>query len=489
MRTIGDGKVAIYRWFEDGEGWAFHPWFSERGAELSQALDAILKSAPAGRFCVPALDGFLVGEHCEDAECADPKAHGRRPTLLRAAFLSRCPDDPSQERLLEALRAIPLPGQRRQDPDLKIDKELCERITFLPEASRNGRHEATTATAERPNDVSRLGLTLYRAVVARGTLLWLAVLLVVGGLCAVAAFQFLSKPGDGEAQRKHQDKEITPPVQVPRSDGTSVAREPTPVSDLETLTAGYFRKTLGPRARLDHPYVVFLKSQAERLPESVRVYQNRPELPTLLPGFGLRDNMSDDALAEAIAERLQYERWREGPGWRAFADRDKPLPEELRRFTERFRQPSPSFRQAAGQMAQLLQRWGEPEPSVQFAEQHPFTVIDRFFGFLTRPRSVPRPLTFDHPKVAFLWRLPADPVAEGLTFDNEKDLVHALRRLLFQLEGDAGDGETNVADLLARIDRAMSYRDWLLRQGKRTYVDQSQEPPEDVNRFVRRFER
>ena len=23
----GDGKVAIHRWFADGENWATHPWF------------------------------------------------------------------------------------------------------------------------------------------------------------------------------------------------------------------------------------------------------------------------------------------------------------------------------------------------------------------------------------------------------------------------------------------------------------------------------
>src|SRR5579884_1348781 len=103
----GDGKVAVYRWFDNGEGWAYHPWFSARGLELSQAVDPILKAAPAGSFCIPALGGFLIGEHCEDPDCPDPKARARRPTVLRVAFLSRRPQHEDEATLLDALSQLP----------------------------------------------------------------------------------------------------------------------------------------------------------------------------------------------------------------------------------------------------------------------------------------------------------------------------------------------------------------------------------------------
>jgi hypothetical protein len=478
-QASGDGAVAVYRWFDDGEGWAFHPWFSARGTELSHALDGVLKSAPAGEFCIPALDGFLVGEHCEDLNCADPKAQGRRPTLLRAVFLLRCPDAGSRKDLLEALRAVDLPRQRRQDPQLKIADDVRNRLTFEAPVERNGAHKFVADAAIEPQTSRHLGVGLILLLVIGA-----AIALMVG----VLGFAFLGF----HAADANRSTSPASPIQSsqPPADTSSSTSPGSLDNNLESLTATRFRKALGPQARLDHPYVAFLKAQAERLPETERVYQNRAELPKLLLGFTLRDNLSDDALADALTEQMQYERWREASARREFQDRDKPLPEELRRFVERFRRPTPGFRRAAVQMAQMVRGWGEPEPSEQFAEQQPFTVIDRFFAFLTRPRSLPRPLMLDHPTVAFLWRLPADPIAEGQTFDRDPELAGALRRLLYHLEGEAArvDAEANVPALLARIEKAMNYRDWCAA-GKRTYVDAERGLPDEVVRFARRFEK
>ena len=83
----------------------------------------------------------------------------------------------------------------------------------------------------------------------------------------------------------------------------------------------------------------------------------------------------------------------------------------------------------------MLRGWGEP---VEFAGKMPFAAAERFFALLTRPAGLPSPLALDHPKIAFLARLPLEPVAREQAFDSETDLAAALRRLLILLDADAG---------------------------------------------------
>jgi hypothetical protein len=468
----GDGKVAVYRWFENGEGWAFHPWFSARGLELSRALDPVLKRG-GGLFCVPALNGYLVGEQSEDESFPDPKARLRRPTILRAVFFARRPIESDCQRAVAALRELSLPTQRREDPHLALDAERFADFAF--EANEPATSIPTAGGAGRG--------TSNRVRLVAAVLLGLATLILVSVLVV-----------------RHLQTGRPEPAPEPGPEAIGAPRPAPPIEDpsvrLDMLTAGRFRQALGPHAKVDHPYTAYLKAQSERLPESTSVYQDRKQLRKLLPDL-LRDvpadaeKMSDDALLDTIVAQLNYERWREGPGKRDYRDRDKPLPEDLRRFVERFRQPSAALQKSAVAMAELLQGWGEREPSPRYAGQYPLTAIDRFFAFLTRPRFAPRPLTLDHPKVHFLWRLPADPIAEGMTFDNDVELAQALRQLLHHLDprSNPRDESESSTELLRKIAAALHYDAWRRGDGARTYVDEEKDPGREVDDFVARFAR
>lgn len=474
----GDGKVAVYRWFENGEGWAFHPWFGARGLDLSRAVDVILKRGTPGPFCLPAFGGYLVGEQCDDDLCPDPKARLRRPTILRAAFFASRPIEADCERTLAALRALPLPTQRREDHALALDAALCGDLTFAAEEPALAPALLGATPAGGP---SASHLRLVVALVIAGV-----VLVALGG--AYAARQY-------HRWREEERPPEPEPIRTPRPLPPSPIIEE-PGQRLDMLTRERFRQVLGPQARVDHPYPAYLKAQSERLPESAAVYQDRRQLRQRLPDL-LRDvkidveSASDDALAEAIAGVLDYERWREAAGRRQYGDRDKPLPEELRRFVERFRRAPATLRSAAASMAELLQTWGEREPSVRYAGDHPWIAIDRFFTFLSRPRFAPRPLTLDHPKAAFLWRLPTDPVGEGLTYDSDSELARSLRQLLYHLDPrfNPHDEAESIPELLRRIGAEMRYDTWRRGEGRRTYVDEGKEAGADVDAFVARFTR
>jgi hypothetical protein len=482
--STGDGTVAVYRWFENGEGWAYHPWYGSRGLELSRAVDPILKGRPTGPFCVPALGGFLIGEHRDDPHCPDPKARERRPTVLSAAFLSFQPSERDTDRLLEALRRLPPIAERREDASLALDAELCRELAqryALPATPR--RDASGDADLDRS---SGWGRTWKLVTMVAG------LLLLGGGAVYVIG------------QRSERAASVQPTDKKPESLANRQPA-PRPISSedeavgLSLLTAARFREALGAYARVDHPYSAYLKFQASRLPETTAAYLPDERTSLLLHHESLFSGIDhaqvvrakEDGLTRDLLRALAYDEWRAKAGAREYLDRDKPLPEALRRFVEQFRQPPPELERAAVQMAEMLQAWGESEPSTAFAQRYPFAVIDRFFAFLTRPTFAPRPLALDHPKAAFLWRLPADPIGEGLTYENEEELARSLRRLLQDLERDFNpfDNTEHVPVLLQRIATSMRYRDWLRREGMRSYADGTKDPGGEVNQFVGRFER
>src|SRR5882724_1066409 len=115
----GDGKVAIHRWFADGENWATHPWFRGRERQLVAALAPHLHAA-GEEFAVAGLGGTLVGETVPDPDCPDAKARSRHPTILRAVFVSHLPTDRQCRTLLTDLRRLHLPPAPGADARLEI---------------------------------------------------------------------------------------------------------------------------------------------------------------------------------------------------------------------------------------------------------------------------------------------------------------------------------------------------------------------------------
>lgn len=116
------GPVAVYRWFADGEGWAYHPWYVPYGAELSRALDQPLKG-PTGPFAIAALGGYLIGENLPDPDCLDSKARDRHPIILRVAFVAGPPTASQRQELHRALQQVSLPVEPGQHPELLLDPE------------------------------------------------------------------------------------------------------------------------------------------------------------------------------------------------------------------------------------------------------------------------------------------------------------------------------------------------------------------------------
>jgi hypothetical protein len=190
-----------------------------------------------------------------------------------------------------------------------------------------------------------------------------------------------------------------------------------------------------------------------------------------------------------VADSRTYEEWREGLPNARFQDRDKPLPEALRRQVEERRRPAPAFKEAARQMAALLRQWsGKPEPSEQ-ATDRPFPVIDQFFRYLVRPGTLPRPSEMDHPAIVFLWRLPRDPVAEGRTFDSEEDLKLPLCLLLRDLEGNPAAPlhlTLSTREILEHISGQLDYKSWLA--GRRFALRAEEDTGPEVREALARFQ-
>jgi hypothetical protein len=202
-----------------------------------------------------------------------------------------------------------------------------------------------------------------------------------------------------------------------------------------------------------------------------------------------------DALRKGrVADSLVYEEWRKGHQDVGFRDRDKSLPEALRRQVEEKRRPAPAFLEAARQMAVLLRQWsGKPEPSEQAADR-PFAVIDQFFQYLVRPGNLPHLWEVDHPANVFLWRLPRDPVAAGRTFDTEEELKLPLCVLLRDLEGNpAAPLHTawTTKEILEHIGRELDYPDWLARAqaaGRQFALRPDKDPGPEVHEALSRFQ-
>jgi hypothetical protein len=469
----GDGKVVVHRWFEDGENWATHPWFGGRERQLLAALARHIQAAE-GVFEVPGLGGMLVGETVPDTNCPDPKARSRHPTILRAVFVSQPPTDRQRRTLLADLRRLHLPPAPGADARLEIRAPK----------PRNPKAQ------ESPEPKSKKALFLLAAAVG---------LIVVVGLIIGALYQ----PGPSHNRPTPPPPAIpTPPATgkpAPIAPATGDDSDLTPVGGevpyLNERTTRRFKQVIDKSGKYDHPYVVFLTDMATRLPESAPSCKDAAEVrqglrklhDTLLPGDETAE-WPADRLRQAIDKAMNYDEWRQKAGRRVYRDRDKPLNEPLRRFVGAFRTPEPALRDIALAMATLLETWGEARAKEQAAKR-PLTTIDRFFALLVRPANLPSPLKIDHPQVAFLHRLPPEPVAEGQTFDDPAEVAVALRHLIYLLDRDFAprDDKTPAVELLQHMGEQMDYTMWL-KGRKDTYRDSGAELPPEVTRAIKRFE-
>jgi len=464
--TVGDGAIAVHRWFASGENWAVHPWLAQRQRELLDALAGPLVGAP-GEFAVGGLGGVLIGEKITDPDCPDPKARDRYPTILRAVFVSRPPTETQQSELLAKLRAVPLPAEPGPNATLA-----------LPAAAEAAVASSSEGFASLP-PARRLTVLVGLGVIS--------VVVTILGLRLVLKEQSVSShtPNLPNLFATGTTKE-KPPVTRPASEALKPVQGEVPY--LRERTRKRFRQALSASEIYEHPYTIYLKEFADRLPDSAATCRSDDDVLAALRDLFKRLNPEIDAkewnvdkLQAAIDRELNYDDWRQKAGRRIYADRDKPLEESLRRFVEQFRQPDKGISAAASRMADALSQWNEPKVPAS-----PFAVIDRFFAFLKRPADLPANL--DHIGADFLRRLPIEAVAAGRTFDSEDELALSLRHLLYLLDREFNPqtGRMPAVEIVDRIVAEMRFQDFVKKNKQRHYRDQ--DPPPHVQKLWKKFE-
>ncbi len=346
-----------------------------------------------------------------------------------------CPDPKARERRPCVLR-VAFVGQPLTEAECD---DVLRKLAELPLPEHPGAYPTLTVALEVPPRPAPLKIRTGGFPAVRQRRLWVPWLAVVAGT-AVGTGIYLGTRESHQAPNEPSRQASPSPPERPVAGG----RAP------EDAVRQWERYR-----NLEHPYIAFLHE-----------------------------------VRKGAGAALVYEDWLDGHAHLRFADRDRPLPEALRREVENHRRPSPAFKEAARQMAVLLRGWsGRSEPSERAADW-PFPVIDQFFRYLVRP-ALPRPWEVDHPANAFLWRLPRDPIAEGRTFDTEKDLKIPLCVLLRDLEGHPEavlHTEWSTREILVHIAQEMDYRNWARRAGGHFALRPDEDPGREVREALARFQ-
>jgi hypothetical protein len=118
--------VAVYRWFEKGGAWAYHPDLAQpphrlTPDQLDVLFDAHLK-APRGWQCDTLRQGRLCCFYAmeRDAESLDPRARPGETFILRVAFLPGPPTKEATPRLHDALLRFS-PTRPGEDASLSLE--------------------------------------------------------------------------------------------------------------------------------------------------------------------------------------------------------------------------------------------------------------------------------------------------------------------------------------------------------------------------------
>jgi hypothetical protein len=423
----------LHRWFVGGENWAHHPRIGL--TELHRIVAALrqpLESRQRGVFRVEVQGGVVVGELLDDPDCPDRRARTRDPFLLRAAFVPFALDEQATRSVLSALRALPAIEAPGEHSDLTIP-------VARPTRPHSPCRRAGVSSA-RPRAGLAKGPSCSRISSRRWVWFLLAGVLVLP--LALGSIVFV---GSRSASR-HERSLSASHVAIDAGGLRDVGPPPEFAEWID---------------RLDHPYTVYLRT----FPSA---WGGRARTPPPI-----------------------YEEWRLGEGQRAYRDRDRPLPRALRATVERYRRPR-ELVEPARAVAGLLHRWtGRPESPEPRADASCLRTLDEFFLHLSRPIGLPRPGELDHPRNRFLWRLPPDPVAEGLVIENEVDLARHLEELLRKLGGRPESGILGLGwrSLLRQIELELDYNTWLTRQSQVPFVlpDSADPGPMVQSEFERRF--
>jgi hypothetical protein len=463
--------VAVHRWFERGEGWAYDPLCAARcgpdvAGTLNALLDCQLKQPEAGGFLLRGEDGVWLGWIEPDRAGLDPHLPPGEVPILRAGFLPYAPDGDLEERVLAELRRRS-PRQPGEDASLTLEVVLGD--------------EAPATTRPRRS----LRVPAWVPVVAALSVLGL----VLGVL--TRPWSFFSFGASGKPHVRKMIGRLRQWGDTTFDDSDATRTGPVVSRFFDFLSRPSWSGRLDADA---HPYHAF----PLRLPEepirpgdpgdesSVRLALGEllDRLGWSVPG-GRRVEL--DELLDNLDRAMTYEDWWRSSGrWRRYRRLDAPLGAEMSDFVDRFRRPEPEVVVAAEKMLELLSRWQVSGLRPADARRHPDQVAAVFFRLLCKKDFTYRQLRPNHPDTVFVDRLPEEPADGGRPMVTAAEWQQALHELLRYLDVDA-TASSDLARCVERIGRAMDFGHWRQTAGQREYPDVEQRIDESVRDFARRF--
>ncbi len=472
--------VAVHRWFERGEGWAFDPHCARLcGADPTAALNALfdrrLKSPEPGDFVQPVEggEGVWVGRVERDAHPIDPRVKPGDTPILRAALLPYAPDGEVEERVLVALRQLS-PLRPGEDPSLVLDVTL------------------DSAPSRPPREPIRI--PAYVPVVA-------ALLAAAVGIALLRPWTWsFSRRGPAEPKAAHARQMLV----LLRSWGDDLEDS---AGRTDAVVARFFGLLSRPAwaARLDadaHPYHAFvlrLPAQPVSVSDPADEKAVSAALNELLGYVALpRINKptipaTAEDLLPLVEAGMTYDAWWRAAGrWSRYTQRDERPAKEVRDFVGRFRRPEADFVAAAGNLVGLLARWREPGFARSDAEKHPEQVCHAFFGVLTKKGFRFAQLRPNHPDAVFVDRLPEEAVDDGRIVSSAaelRELLHGLLRHLDRSFNPADPANRDVGRCVDLVGREMDFGLWRDTEGKglRNYTDAAGPIDAAVSEFAGRF--
>jgi len=469
--------VAVHRWFERGEGWAYDPLCADQcgpdvAGTLNVLFDGPLKHPEPGSFLLRAGEEVWLGWIEPDRHPLDPRLPSGDAPVLRAALLPYAPDGELEERILADLRQRS-PRQSGEDASLTMEVALGD------------------ASALPPRPRRQIRIPAYVPVVA--ALLVLGLVLVV--LTRPWSFFSFGSPGKPHVRKMisllHEWGDTTFDENDATKTGPVVSRF------FEFLTRPDWAGRLDANAHPYHAFVLRLPERPVAVSDPGDESSVRIALRELLEQLGWRGPDGQTVDLEELLDRLDrtmtYEEWWRSSGrWRRYRQLDARPDEELRDFVDRFCRPEPDVVQAAEKMVELLSRWQVSGFHREEARRHPDEVCAVFFRLLCKKDLTYRQLRPNHPDTVFLDRLPEEPASGGRPAVTSSEVRQALHELLRHLDErfDPGDAASlDLARCVDRVGREMDFTRWRQTEGKgkREFPDADQRIDENVVDFARRF--
>jgi hypothetical protein len=501
------GFVAIHRWFAQGEGWAYHPWYDQRIAELLAALKPVLDRRKELERCggsqpsyIPAMGGTLFVIHERDDKCPDQAALHRYPTILRAVYLLQKPttkhEEKSIQQQLKAVPAVDYPG-----PD--------ERLLLSLSLHRNPQAETENRTSP-----SLIETTKW--------IIWIMAFVIIGAVLVILFRNTSPSPTTTRpsppttqpklnSQKSLQNDEMTPLLDemlrlLDKWETKSFDR-----SDVYKTAEAFFhflsQESLWPHLlKNQHPDNQFV----QRLPETAPTPTNEKELRENLEKLWRRLTGTEanhpppplPQMIQQIEQAMDYHQWWQKQGCKltyAFdpnnLSQSETVDAKVSEFVYRFLPAGDANlawqRPAAEKMVEILHRWNVQAVTQKDAEKRPWFVFHCFFQRLSQVTLTPEDLRENCWEVEFVRRLPEKPLSTDGMFASEDKLVEKLRELERRLGAKSNDQVSklvaSIAERVASIAESMDYDSWK-RQAEELGIRRNREEgPPRISQFVKPY--